>query len=420
MTESPMTPFREIAEYTYDWETWVTPDGETRWVNAAVERMTGYSVAECLAMPDYPLPLVLEEDHPRILAAHETAAAGGSGNDLEFRIRQKDGRQRWGAMSWQSIFDADGTRLGFRTSVRDIDERKAFEARLREAKRRAEAADRSKTSFLAGVSHELRTPLQSILGQAELLAADAADDTMRRRVDTVAEQATLLSALVDDLLDLAGAELGRMRVELRPTALVGLTQAVVEAVRPLVSPAIELELDVPEGVPLVETDGRRLTQILRNLLDNAIRATHDGRIALRVVPGADDVRIRVEDTGAGFGVELLERLEQPFRTRRRCDHPRSERAGPGDRAPPRRRAGDPHRGRLGAGPGHSLRSVRAGVVHGGRAPVRGSAGAAGRRTRLPHARSCTTRCCGTAAGSIPRVMAKRRCVHASRSVPTSC
>src|SRR5690606_15677073 len=82
--------FRAIADYTYDWETWVGPSGEVRWVNPAVERITGYTVAECMAMPGYPMELVHEPDQAGVRAVLERARAGGSGNHFEFRVRRKD------------------------------------------------------------------------------------------------------------------------------------------------------------------------------------------------------------------------------------------------------------------------------------------------------------------------------------------
>ena len=122
--------YRAIAEQTYDWETWFDPSGRPRWINHAVERITGHSAAECLAMPDFPLDLVYEDDRPIIRNLLHGARAGSSGNHYPFRIRHRDGTLRWGAVSWQPIIDTDGQPLGFRTSIRDITRRKLAEAAL--------------------------------------------------------------------------------------------------------------------------------------------------------------------------------------------------------------------------------------------------------------------------------------------------
>ena len=82
--------YRAIANYTYDWESWIGADGRPLWINPAVERLTGWSVAECWAMPAYPLEIVAADDRALVQALLADAAAGGSGNDIEFRIRRKD------------------------------------------------------------------------------------------------------------------------------------------------------------------------------------------------------------------------------------------------------------------------------------------------------------------------------------------
>lgn len=112
--------FRAIADYTYAWENWFGPDGRLRWVNPAVERMTGYLVRDCMAMADFPLPLVHPSDRDLLRRHQEQALAGKTGQDLGFRVVTRDGRTLWVAMAWQPIFGAQGESLGYRASIRDI------------------------------------------------------------------------------------------------------------------------------------------------------------------------------------------------------------------------------------------------------------------------------------------------------------
>ncbi len=116
--------FHAIADYTHDWENWVSPDGTLLWVNPSVERITGYTPAECLAMENFPLPLVAPED--RLLVANEFKGAvkGNRGGDFEFRLLRKDGGLIWASAAWQPIYGPQGQFLGHRSSVRDISERK--------------------------------------------------------------------------------------------------------------------------------------------------------------------------------------------------------------------------------------------------------------------------------------------------------
>jgi diguanylate cyclase (GGDEF)-like protein/PAS domain S-box-containing protein len=112
--------FRAIADYTYGWESWFAPDGGLRWVNPAVERVTGYTQAECQAMSDFPMCLVFGDDVELVRKCHQFGLAGQTGQDREFRIRRKDGHMIWVAMSWQPIFASAGDSLGYRSSIRDI------------------------------------------------------------------------------------------------------------------------------------------------------------------------------------------------------------------------------------------------------------------------------------------------------------
>lgn len=112
--------FRAIADYTYAWENWFGPDGKLRWINPAVERMTGYTVRDCMTMANFPLPLVHAPDRDVVLRQQQQALAGHTGQDLEFRIETKDGRVLWAAMAWQPIYGEGEQSLGFRSSVRDI------------------------------------------------------------------------------------------------------------------------------------------------------------------------------------------------------------------------------------------------------------------------------------------------------------
>ena len=141
--------FHAIADYTYGWEHWTGPDGRLIWVNPSVERLTGYTPDECLAMPDYPLPLVAERDLERVTAEFRRAQSRTStGKDFEFLARRKDGSAFWVSASWQSIFGARGEFFGQRASLRDISERKQVELALQDKVLALQQSEEKQTQLL--------------------------------------------------------------------------------------------------------------------------------------------------------------------------------------------------------------------------------------------------------------------------------
>jgi PAS domain S-box-containing protein len=315
----PLAAFRQVADATYDWESWLSPRGRLRWVNPAVERMTGYGVEECMRMRDYPLSAVHPEDHERIRQVMASARKGSSGNDVEFRIRRKDGLERWAAISWQSFADDAGQALGHRTSVRDIHERKLAEERLREALVLVEQAAAARNEFLANVSHELRTPLQCILGYTQLLQRDAGGPDLERHLAAIIEQAEALLGIVGNVLDMAALKARPVELVYEEADLRAKLASIVEGAKPLArEKGLSLKLEVAPRAPRhIQTDRLRLRQIITNLLSNAIKFTDSGEVTVRALPAkkrgsSGFIRIEVHDTGIGISDEAKERIFEPF------------------------------------------------------------------------------------------------------------
>jgi two-component system phosphate regulon sensor histidine kinase PhoR len=177
--------------------------------------------------------------------------------------------------------------------------------------------ERVRTDFVANVSHELRTPLTAIKGFAETLGSSGFDDRTRAAhfVSIIDRQAERLSRLIDDLLILSDLELGKMPVRVRPVALAPIVREVADLLaEPARRGGISLSIDVPDDLR-VEGDPDRLTQVVSNLLDNAIKYTPDGgsvRIVGRAIEASSSVEFAVEDTGAGIPAEDLPRLAERF------------------------------------------------------------------------------------------------------------
>jgi len=122
--------FSAIADYSYDCELWVSPQGRLIWINPRVLDMFGYTPEECMATANFPAPFIDEADVDRTVRQIRRALRGNSGQDYEFRARRKDGSLFWAAADWRAIYDARGADLGIRISIRNITQRKEAEQRL--------------------------------------------------------------------------------------------------------------------------------------------------------------------------------------------------------------------------------------------------------------------------------------------------
>lgn len=309
----PDTPYRAIADSTYDWETWVDETGAIRWINPGVERLTGLSAEACIAMPAFPMPLVHPDDRARIADVWASAARGESGNDIEFRVVHRDGRVRWVAISYQPLEVPGGATRGFRTSVRDIDARKQSEERLREAERRASRLARDQAELLATLSHELRSPLHCISGFGELIERRVEGPELRGYVQIVREQSDAALRMVEDLLHFVSLAESHVTLRAAPFDLRGLVEREIEATRPRVREGVRVSLEVEAGsVGVVVGDPDRVRQIIANLLSNAARFTEHGAIDVLLGHDADGLVIEVRDTGIGMSKALLARVKDPF------------------------------------------------------------------------------------------------------------
>jgi signal transduction histidine kinase len=201
----------------------------------------------------------------------------------------------------------------------ESDERRRAEVELAAARDRAESASRAKTRFLRAMSHELRTPLNAILGYADLLAEEVGADARRTedagRIRTAGQR---LLVLVEEALNLADLDAGRLVVRAERVALAPVVEAAIEAARPLLEGRpvkLEVQVGAEAGADVLGDPGR-LRQVLSSLLDNAAKFTREGRIVVATRRAArakgPTLEVSVSDTGCGLSSELQAELFTPF------------------------------------------------------------------------------------------------------------
>jgi diguanylate cyclase (GGDEF)-like protein/PAS domain S-box-containing protein len=156
--------FHAIADYSYGWESWLDAEGNLVWLNPSVERVTGYSMAECMTMQDFPSCLAVPEDVDRVrLACHAALQGSTAGEYFEFQLRRKNGIVIWLIVFWQSIFGADGNPQGIRTSMLDITERKESDILLQQAMSELKTSNEFRRLNLIQIEEE-RARLVALLG----------------------------------------------------------------------------------------------------------------------------------------------------------------------------------------------------------------------------------------------------------------
>ena len=190
-------------------------------------------------------------------------------------------------------------------------------ARLQWQSQEVERANKLKSEFLASMSHELRTPINALIGYSSLLLDGVLGDVNPKQRDALARgraAAEHLLALINDILDLAKIEAGKMPLRLEDVSLREVTLEVTQQIEPMVrKKQLEFDIDVDPDCPAIYTDRTKIKQVLLNLLSNAVKFTTKGRVSVETRCAADGVRIDVVDTGIGIRPSDLEAIWEDFR-----------------------------------------------------------------------------------------------------------
>ncbi|MEN8738271.1 MAG: ATP-binding protein, partial [Phaeobacter gallaeciensis] len=192
----------------------------------------------------------------------------------------------------------------------------------RAARQEAEAANQAKSAFLAVMSHEIRTPLNGVLGMAEVLADSGMREDQKQALDTIADSGNLLLTIVNDILDLSKVEAGKLELEMMPTCVTEVFHSLCRQFRPRVEAKGLSFTSVLSGLMArkevwAELDPTRLTQVLGNLLANALKFTSEGAVtftvhAREVTNGCVALDFRIRDTGSGIHAAQHKKLFSPF------------------------------------------------------------------------------------------------------------
>ncbi|MFZ2490858.1 MAG: PAS domain S-box protein [Thermoanaerobaculia bacterium] len=247
----------------------------------------------------------------------EQTAAGGRLEVEGWRVR-KDATLFWANIVFTAIRDQSGSLRGFAKLTRDLTERNKVETALTNAKALAEKANLAKSDFLSSMSHELRSPLNAILGFAQLMESDSPPPTpaQSESIVQILNAGWYLLELINEILDLATIESGKMSMSLEPVLINELLLECQAMIEPLAQKrGIRTTFSPGDAAHCVNADRTRFKQVLINLLSNAIKYNTPGGsvvVDCRANSSSHRIRVTVTDTGAGLSPDKVAQLFQPF------------------------------------------------------------------------------------------------------------
>lgn len=311
LQESEMQ-FRQLADSMPQMVFASGPDGHLDYLNERVEEYfgPGYDL-----LGDGWLQVVHPDDRARAIERWQRATRSGKNFQIEYRLRNSaTGQYRWHLGRALPIRNQTGEIVRWFGTCTDIHEQKNVQAKLNRALDDASAANNAKSEFIANMSHEIRTPMTAVLGYASLLRDKETDPEKIGYLRTIERNGQFLLEIINDILDLSKIEAGKLEIDpvrFEPHSLVYEVHSLmhVRAVEKGLDFSVEFETPVPQSV---ESDPKRLRQILVNLVGNAIKFTERGCVRIRTRYAQGLLEFDVEDTGIGISAEQQSHLFQAF------------------------------------------------------------------------------------------------------------
>ena len=305
--------FRQLAENIREVFFVIAPaTNQTLYVSPGYERIWGKS-RDSLCRNPMAWQESVHPDDIELTSLMAAKAHVGEPAEFEYRIQTPDGLEKWIRSRTFPVLER-GELIRIVGIAEEITDRKRYEAELIRARESAEAANRAKSMFLATMSHELRTPLNAILGFAELLELEMAEGEIHAwdaDIGKIRRAGNHLLALISDVMDFSKIEAGKMELQPDHFNITELVEEAVAGVRPLAAKN-RVEIEVVCEPATLYGDRVRIGQCLFNLVGNACKFTHDGRVVVKVSPDRSPegtwYTVTVADTGIGIRPEDMDKL----------------------------------------------------------------------------------------------------------------
>lgn len=288
-----------------------------QYANQSFYSMSGYSPSDLIGKKA--AEILLEGETRKIVAEKNVVRAAGMSDIYELEVRNRKGERRWWMVSGAPRYNDNGELVGSVGIHLDVTEQKVLERELKDARRKAEDSSRAKESFLATMSHEIRTPLNAIIGISNLLKQKETDEEQKEQIDILHFSAGNLLALINDILDFSKIDAGKIDFAKNTFHPRQLVTAMVQSFKPACEEkGVEMEVWADTSLPeYLSGDDLRLSQVLNNLVGNAVKFTSVGKITIqmkteRINDGKVRLKVEVIDTGIGIKKEKLSKIFEEF------------------------------------------------------------------------------------------------------------
>lgn len=287
----------------------VTIDAQLVYANQAAADLCGMDAPED-AMGRSVFDFVSAEEHDLVQSRLYTLTRGRGTEAVRYRMIRLDGAVRH--VEVHSVPTRYAGKAAVQSVIHDVTDRREYERTLIDARRRAEEIARLKSAILTNISHEVRTPLSTVLGFSDILR-DHVDEEGKELLALILQSGERLYAMLTSILELARLEAEGLSYEAVEVDIEAEVDRVVESVRPQAQrKGLRLDWEPPADPVRAEVDPEVFARIIEHLLENAVKFTMEGRIAVRVTRQGDAACISVEDTGVGIRPHFLPRLFREF------------------------------------------------------------------------------------------------------------
>ncbi|EHQ89283.1 hybrid sensor histidine kinase/response regulator [Desulfosporosinus youngiae] len=289
------------------------------YANSQVANVTGYSIDELLGQN----PRIFKSGHhsEEFYANIWATLDKGLQWSGEFCNKKKNGAIFWESSTISPVFNTKGILTNYIAVKEDITKRKQMIQEMEVAKSAAEAANRAKSTFLANMSHEIRTPMNAILGYTQLLQRDVSlSSDQKEYLQIINQSGEHLLALINDVLEMSKIESGRVLINSEDFSLIDLLDECAKMFRiQIQQKALIFKIDLLSQIPnFIRADGKKIRQVLINIIGNSIKFTDNGSITIRVLCTDGQIEdeliltIEVEDTGCGIAPEEIAKVFEVF------------------------------------------------------------------------------------------------------------